>query len=66
MLSFDPMPPLFIELPVLAREKIEQQAIVHPAVYAMALPLPADETKTEALYGPERRVMLHQPGIDRM
>jgi hypothetical protein len=32
----------------------------------MALPLPADEAEAEAFYGPQRRVMVHGPGIDRM
>jgi hypothetical protein len=66
MRSFDPEPPPLIELPVLGGEEVEQQAIVEPAVDVMALPLPADEAEAEAFYGPQRRVMVHGPGIDRM
>src|SRR6267142_163467 len=66
MRSFDPVPPLFIELPVLGSEEVEQQAIVRPAVDIVALPLPADVPEAEALYEPKRGVVLHDPGIDRM
>jgi len=51
---------------VFGGEQIEQQSIVRPAVDGVTLPLPADETEAQAFYGPERRVMVHGPGIDRM
>src|SRR5438093_9819713 len=66
MRSFSPVPPLIPKLPVLAGQQIKQQAIVRPAVDVMTLPLPADEAEAEAIYGPQRRVMVRGPGIDRM
>ena len=66
MRPFDPVPRLLIKLPVLAGQEIEYQAIVRAAVDVMTLPLSADETEAEAFYGPERRVVVYGPGIDRM
>jgi hypothetical protein len=63
---FQPMRSVILKLPVLAGEEVEHQAIVEAAVDVMTLPLPADEAEAEAFYGPERRVMVHGPGIDRM
>lgn len=63
--SFEPVPPLLMQLLVLGGKKVEQQAIVGPAIDVMALPLSADETEAEPLYGPERGVVFHGPGIDR-
>jgi hypothetical protein len=60
------MPPLLIELPVLGCEEVEQQAVVQPAVDAVTLPLPANETTVETLHDPQRRVMVHDPRIDRV
>jgi len=60
------MSPVILNLPVLASQEIEHQAIVEAAVDVMTLPLPADEALAEAFYGPQRRVMVHGPGIDRM
>ena len=60
------MPPVVLKLPVLAGQEIEHQAIVQAAVDVMTLPLPADEAEAEAFYEPQRRVMLHNPGIDRL
>src|SRR6266542_1676677 len=66
MRSFHSPPPLLVERPVLGGEKVEQQAVVQAAVDGVALPLPADEAEAEAFYGPDRRVMGHSPGIDRV
>ena len=65
-LSSAPMSPVILNLPVLASQEIEHQAIVEAAVDVMTLPLPADEALAEAFYGPQRRIMIHAPGIDRM
>src|SRR5712672_2399747 len=64
MRSFHPMPALLIELPVLVRKEIEQQAIVRQAVDGVTLPLPADETEVEALQASNRRVAVDDPRID--
>src|SRR5712691_291021 len=66
MRSFDPTPPFPIELPVLGGKEVEQQPIVGTAVDVVAWTLPADEAEAEALYGPERRVSLDGPRVDRM
>jgi len=66
MRSFYPVPPLFIELPVLGCEKVEQQAIVQSPVDGVTLPLPANETAVEALHDPQRRVVVYDPRIDRV
>src|SRR6266699_4914696 len=64
--AFQPTPSVVLNLRVLAREEVEQQAVVQAAVNHVALPLPADKAEAEAFYGPDRRVMGHGPGIDRV
>jgi hypothetical protein len=51
---------------MLAHEKVVQQPIVDPSVYAVALALPTDEPKAEAFHQPARRIVLHHPAVDRM
>src|SRR5206468_5337037 len=65
MRSLDPLPALLVELPVLGREQVEQQAIVWPPFDDVTLPLPADEAEVEALQASKRRVAVHDPGVDR-
>jgi len=62
----DPAQPHLIEIPKLGSEEIEQQPIVRAAIDGVALPLPADKAEAETFYGPDRRVMGHSPGIDRV
>jgi len=55
-----------LDLRKLAGEQIEQQPVVGLPVDEMALPLPADETKSELLGAAPRDVVLDDPGVDCM
>ena len=61
-----PVPSVILKLPVLAREQVEQQAVVQAAVDAVALALPANEMVVEPVPDPKRRIVFHDPGIDRV
>src|SRR5258708_6746595 len=63
---FQPMPWVILKLPVFAREEVEQQAVVQAAVDHVALPLPADVVVMEAFPDPKRRIVFHDPGVDRV
>src|SRR4051794_26587584 len=53
-----------VDLPVLACQQVEEQAIVRLAVDAMALPLAADKAKAHTLDGAQRWVAFDHPGVD--
>jgi hypothetical protein len=53
LLPRDPQPALLVELPVLARQQIEQQTIARQAIDEVALPQPADEAEVQALQAPD-------------
>src|SRR5258708_25638053 len=57
--------PADLQLLVLLRQEIKQQAIVREPVDVVAPPLPADEAKSDALHPTQRRVVVHHPGVDR-
>jgi hypothetical protein len=56
-----PMPSVILELLVFPGEKVEQQAIVQPAIDVMTLTLSADETEAGTFDDPERWIALRYP-----
>src|SRR5258708_39768463 len=51
---------------MLGCENVEQEAIVQSGVDGVTLPLSANEAAVEAFYDPQRRVIVHDPRIDRV
>jgi hypothetical protein len=51
---------------MLGCENVEQEAIVQSAADAVTLPLSANETAVEAFHDPQRRIIVHDPRIDRV